>query len=176
MINRLFSVISLIFLLCGAVESADIKLILFPKITAENNLLLGDIALIDSDRSDIKQIKKINIECEIYSDGYIDKKEILSILKSYTEESISIYGNAVRVINNSSNDITIVDHDELFLKKGDRVEVVVNNKGISLVLKGIAVNDGKLNDEITVRITNKLTMKKFIKAKIIGRERVEVNI
>jgi hypothetical protein len=176
MFNRLLIIIS-IFLLSFAAADAEIKLYLQPKVTVEgNNLLLSDIASIESNNSNIEQIRNINIEHEIFSDGYIDKKEILSILKKYTEDNTIIFGNAVRVITNTLSDKSLADKNNLLLKKGNKVEIIINNKGISLILKGIAVDEGRFNEEITVKIQNKFALTKLLKAKVIGKDLVEVNI
>jgi hypothetical protein len=177
MLKRLIIIICSIIFLCFAAESAEIRLFLQPKVTVEgNNLLLSDIASIEGNNSDIEQIKNINIEREIFSDGYIDKKEITFLLKKYTEDNFIIYGNAVHVLTNLQIDKTPLEQNDLILKKGDRVEIILNNKGVSLILKGIVVNEGRFNEEITVRIENKLTLTKLLKAKVIGKDLVEVNI
>jgi hypothetical protein len=137
---------------------------------------LSDIALVESNNSDIEKIRNINIEHEIFSDGYIDKKEILSIIKKYTEDNTIIYGNAVRVITKIQSAKTLADKNNVLLKKGNKVEIIVNNKGISLILKGIAVDEGRFNEEITVKVQNKFALTKLLKAKVIGKDLVEVNI
>jgi hypothetical protein len=177
MLNRSIIIVSTIILLCFAAESAEIRLFLQPKVMTEgNNLLLSDIASIEGNCSNIEQIKNISIEREIFSDGYIDKKEITSLLKKYNEDNFIVYGNAVHVITNLQTDITSSEQNDLILKKGDRVEIILNNKGVSLILKGIVVNEGRINEEITVRIENKLALTKVLKAKVIGKDLVEVNI
>jgi hypothetical protein len=176
MLNRLFILSIFIALLCDA-ANAEVKLLLKPKAATDGkNLTLCDIALLEGNNSSIEQIKNINIEPEIFSDGYIDKKEILTFLKKYTQDNCIIYGDSVRIIFNDLQNKNFSEQNDLFLKRGDRVEVIINNKGVSLILKGIAANDGKFNEEITVKINLKSTLSKVLKGKMISKEIVEVNI
>jgi hypothetical protein len=176
MLNRLFILFILILLLCDA-ANAEVRLFLKPKVTVDGkNLTLCDIASIEGNNSNLIQIKDIIIEPEIFSDGYIDKKEIITLLKKYTEDNCIVYGNAVRIVTNELSDKNTSVKNDLMLKRGDRVAVIVNNKAVSLILKGTAINDGRFNEEVTVKIDNKSTLSKLLKGKIIGKDIIEVNI
>jgi hypothetical protein len=171
------SLILFIFVLLVSSANGEIRLILKSKATANGtNLYLSDIASLEGNNSEIEQIRNLFIMPEIYSDGYIDKKEIFILLKNHTSANCIIYGNAVRVVSVESQDKIVSVQSDFLLKKGDRIEVTINNKGISLILKGIAVNEGKFNNEIIVKIDNKSAFSKLIKGKITGKDTVEVNI
>ncbi len=174
---KILPCILIIFILQCNVAYAEIKIFLKPKaIISQSGLTLCDIASVEGNNSETDRIKNINIDSDLFTDGYIDKKEIFTLLKSQKEDSCIIYGNAVRIVPGELQTDNLSGKNDLRLKKGDRVDVIVNNKGISLKLKGIAVNEGKFNEEITVKIENKSAFAKFIKVKIIGRDTVEVNI
>lgn len=156
----------------------DIKLFLQSKIITNNDgLVLKDVAVVEGNNSDIEKIKNIQIDKTIYSDGYIDKKEILSLLKNNTEDTIFIFGNAIRILtndpykNNTENDAT-----ESVIKKGDSVNIIIKKNGISVIVRGISLNEGKTDEEIFVKLEKKTNSFKFIKGKIKNKDLIEVNL
>lgn len=156
----------------------DIKLFLQSKVITNNDsLMLKDVAVIEGNNFDIEKIKNIQIDKAIYSDGYIDKKEILSLLKNVTKDNINILGNAIRIIsndqhkNNSENDTP-----ESVIKKGDSVNIVIKKNGILVILRGTAVNEGKIDEEIFVKLEKKTNTSKLIKGKIRNKDLIEVNL
>jgi hypothetical protein len=146
-------------------------------ITNNDRLIIKDVAVVEGNNSDIEKIKNIQIDKDIYSDGYIDKKEILLLLKNNTEDTIFIFGNAIRIlthdqhINNSENDAP-----DSVIKKGDSVNIVIKKNGISVILRGIAVNEGKIDEEVVVKIEKKTNTTKLVKGKIKNRDLIEVNL
>lgn len=156
----------------------DIRLFLFPKITTDNNdIFLKDVALVEGNNTDIEKIKNTKIKKEIYSDGYIDRKEILSVLKNNTDDNIFIIGNAVRVFNNATNIIYVENQpSEPVIKKGDNVNVIVKKNGISVILRGTAVSDGKIDDEVSVKLEKRSNYFKLVKGIIKSKDYVEVNL
>ena len=178
MFNRFFIILITIMLFCGAAESAELKLFLLPKITAgEKALTLGDIALVESDSLDAEGIKNLEIDSMMLSDGYVDKKEILTLIKNYTVKRAVIYGSAVHVINYTQDgENWSPEKNDFILNKGDRVQVIVNNGGVSLILKGTAVNEAKFNDIVDVKVEGSRSFSKILKGRVAARDIVEVNI
>ncbi|MFH0976337.1 MAG: flagella basal body P-ring formation protein FlgA [Spirochaetota bacterium] len=175
MFKRIIQVLVSICFISSALN-AEIKLYLKPAFTlVSDNTLLSDIAAIEGNYSEIEKIKSVSIGTELYSDGYVDRKEILSLLK-YTEENISIYGNAVRVISSPQTEKAISSQNDFLVKKGDRVEIIVLNKGISLMLRGIVLNEGRMNEEILVRPDRSRSVSRQLKGKVKGKDRVEVKL
>jgi hypothetical protein len=181
MIKRTFLAAAVLFLFMNTVY-AEIKIFLHPRSVAASNLILGDIASIEADQLISDNIKNITIEQSLYSDGYIDKKEIALLLKQYTNDNFSIYGNAVRVTNDLQDDLynTADQYDPavILLRKGDRVNIIIKRNGISLMLKGTAIDDGKINDEIAVKLDNKAGAlhRATVKGRIKSKDRVEIDI
>ncbi len=160
----------------------EIKLFLRPKVIAVNDLLLSDIASVEAGQANADNINKIIIESSAYSDGYIEKRELASLLKRYTDENIIIYGNAVKVFIDGQHSELIPDIqqnqiNDFILRKGDRVDIVVKKNGISILLKGTAVNEGKINDEVSIKLEDKSgILSKLVKGKVKSRDLVEINI
>ena len=175
MFSRFFIGLVTVCIMCGTAASAELKLFLMPKIyLGDKELVLQDIALVEG-RRDTEEVKNLVIDRGFLSDGYIDKREIFGIIKDYNGENAVIYGNAVRVMSNAKNE-SAAESNDFFMKKGGRVEIVVNNKGVSLILKGIAVDDARINEEVNVKIEGSRALTKVLKGKVTGRDLVEVNI
>jgi hypothetical protein len=179
---RLVSLILVTLFTLGNTVYGEIKIFLRPKVNLVNNLSLSDMAFIETDKNNIESLKKITIGSELYSDGYVDKKELSLLLKQYTDENIIIYGNAVRTFSTGqeSDQSNIMDQDHIggvVLRKGDTVDVEVKKNGISIILKGTAIDEGRINDEIAVRINYKSgSLSKSAKGRVKAKDLVEINI
>ncbi len=154
--------ILLFFVLSQANSLADIRMYLFPRVEInlnnEDDLAIADIARIDGDNTDLTKICNIKVKSELYSDGYIDRKELSNLLSSNVNDLFFIYGNAIRVID---KDKFIEERaefaynfieEEILVRRGERVSLVVIKRGISVELTGRVMKDGKKGEEITVRM------------------------
>ena len=67
--------------------------------------------------------------------------------------------------------ITMRDVEALnIVRKNSNVSVSLSSEGISITFSAKALQDGKLNDIITIQKQNK----KRLKAKVVGKNRVEI--
>ena len=166
---RIANYIILFVILSASSLYGDVKIYLFPKI----NKIAGPVKLMDIARFEglpveFKKLGHIIIDRKIYSDGYIDRRELIKIIKERVDDTIFIYGNAVKI--SFSRDIIKGHNDYNFknenygVKSGDRVRLVVVNRGIRLVVSGTAMEDGSIGDTISVRLKNK----KSIRGKIVN--------
>lgn len=155
---------------------ADVKLYLYPKIDkGGDTLIMKDIASIDCDPS-ADGLKAIEIDSSLYRDGYLDKKEIMSILKANTDEIVLIYGNAVRIFSKSGNEEVNTDIDNLQIKIGQRISLRVRNKGITLELPGIVISKEDEGRGITVRLDKKFGNSRLVKCELTEDGSAEVNL
>lgn len=156
---------------------ADIRLYLYPRIEKGDEVLsVQDIGGIDCDTAS-DQIKAIEIDSTLYSDGYLDKKEIMSLIKSKTDEPVIIYGNAVRIFPKggylaAQND---TDVKKITVSTGQRISLRIIKKGVTLEVPGtvISINDGK---DVTVRLERKSGGSKLVKCVLAENGYAEVNL
>ena len=185
MITRI-SLIILTLIFSSIPASAEIKLILSSRYEIKNTgarVLLGDIAKIEGSTDACQKLNDLIIEPDIYIDGYIDRNEIIELVKSNIDDIFIIYGNAVRIVKNNdaiSADIRIIndikDADYL-VKKGDAANLILVRRGISIELYGKAMNDGKLGDIISVELKLMNSSRtKLVKGKVSARNQIEVDL
>lgn len=181
MLKHTFNIIIFI-LIIQCIAFAQVEIFLFSNaVYNDGNLELGDIAKISSDSDDVKLIQSLIISKEIYSDQYIDKLEITSLLQKTIKENFFIYGNAVKVKQEDESYSQYEKHTEKnshknpIVKRGDIVILIVRNRGISLECKGRVLQNGCLGDEITVRLhTGSKNRKSLVKGRVHKKGVVEV--
>ncbi len=160
MISRvLFIFLTVLFIQVDSI--ADINMFLFQNVEInkiEDDLALTDIARFDGNYSSTSKFCDIKIDKELYSDGYIDRKELSDLLRKNVDDLFFIYGSAIKVIEKNDDSDMHIEEDnyyfgeEYLVKRGDRVNLVVTKRGIKVELKGSVMEDGKKGDEITVRM------------------------
>ncbi|MDY6967287.1 MAG: flagella basal body P-ring formation protein FlgA [Spirochaetota bacterium] len=129
---------------------------LYPKIHLKKKAAtLEDIAVIDCGKESINRFKHIKIPHVLYSDGYLDRKEIRLLIRQSISKPVFIYGNAIKInvnkeVEGEKKDNT--DDPMNIVKSGERVKIVVINNGIFVELIGTALKQGSIGDEIRVRI------------------------
>jgi len=162
---RKFLIITLLLLLSGISVYADIRLYLLPEVEpAKGRLTIKDIARIDCDPAIKKFLEDINISPLIQKDGYIDRREIGKLVRNYTMDLVLIYGNAVKVGRvHDSNYQEPKDDENFSIRSGDTLSVIINKNGISIEMPGTALEEGKMGDEILVKIKNSKRIKGIIK-------------
>jgi hypothetical protein len=140
------SVISLIFL-CAPACFAEMNLYLYPRAECNKGaIVMSDIGKIETDIQSAERIKRIGIDSSFFTDGYLDRKEIMDILKDSVAGPIHIYGSGVRVVEAAVSDSRVV------VQKGAMVRFQVVNAGIRVELTGTAMGDGTVGDEIPVKL------------------------
>ncbi len=167
---------------------AEIKAFLFQRVEIDNNqnnLAVADIAKIVGNSAGIQKINDYIVDESVYEDGFIDKREILKLIKGITNDVVFIYGNAVSIIKNHNDVINkmdtaaVCDLDEsnFIVKRGDRINVIVKKNNINIELTGKALSDGRYGDEIKVRVnTFNGKQTRLIRAKVLNKEAIEVEI
>lgn len=165
----------LVILLCGSIPAdlfAEVSVFLIPIIEQRDDLTLGDIARIDCPSPLREKLYGIRIHENLYRDGFIDRGEIYSLTRGYTDDVI-IYGNAVKVRTESSEKRTAHGDERGYsVESGSDVCVIIKKKGITVEIRGTALEDGERGDEIAVMIKGS----KKLRGRIAGRKRVEVNL
>ncbi len=154
---------------------AEVNVYLVSCVETEGSLTLGDIARIDSDRETAAKLRALPVKQELYQDGYVDRKELEQLLGSSTTETVFIYGSAVRITqiekkNPGEETADMAAADAVQIRKGDSVGITFRNRGILVHLSGSAMQDGKIGDEITVRIKGNRTLK----GKITDKKMIEL--
>jgi hypothetical protein len=143
-------VISSIFLFTPACF-AELNLYLYPRVEYKKGAItVSDIANIETDIQSAGLIESIGIDESFFSDGYLDRKEIMDILKDSFAGPINIYGSGVRVVK-AEEDAAVRD-SRIVVQKGSIVRFQVVNSGIRVELKGTAMGDGAVGDEIPVKL------------------------
>jgi len=148
--KRSVSVILCIFLFAPACF-AELNLYLYPRVESKKGAItMSDIANIEADKQSAGRIERIGIDESFFSDGYLDRKEIMDILKESIAGPINIYGSGVRVVKVEGD--AVVRDSRIVVQKGATVRFQVVNSGILVELKGTAMSDGAVGDEIPVKL------------------------
>lgn len=165
---------ALLLLLIPLSVSARINIYLIPEVeTDKKEIVLSDIAGIDGD--EITAAGKISIPHNMYKDMLIDRSELNGYLASELKGNYAIFGNGVR-LNFKKDEIATAQETKeekpVLIKKGDNVDLVIRNKGISIELRGRAMQGGTEDDEIDVRLKNG----KIFKGRPFESGKVAVNL
>lgn len=164
----------LLILLLGSIPCVDlfaeVSVFLIPIIQQRDDLTLRDIARIDCSSPLREKLYGIQVHAELYRDGFIDRREIYSLTKNYADDVI-VYGNAVKISTDSSEGRTAHSNERGYsVESGTDVYVIIKKKGITVEIRGTALEDGERGDEIMVMIMGS----KKLRGRIAGRKRVEV--
>ena len=135
---------------------ARVTIYIIPEVEiVKKNLTLSDIARIDGDP--VCKTGSIIIPQAMYRDFVIDRKELNDFLASELSEVFSVYGNGVKVTFKEEDKYLFTASKEVtrfLVKKGETVELIVRNKGISIELTGKSMQNGAKDDEINIRLKN----------------------
>ncbi len=166
--------ISMLFI--RGVAYCNTRLLLHQSVNVnERGLLLQDIASFDGNQDLIRSIKGMEIPSDVYSDGFIDKKELYTLLKARSSELFFIYGSAVRVMRCSEvSNNSAYGMNEYIVKKGDRVNFIIKKNGIHIELSAVVLDDGRIEDEVTVNPERKTGHSlKIFKGRVKSRDIIE---
>ncbi len=155
----------------------DIKIILHRSAVLSNaELFLNNIATIEGNSAELQAIKTLKVPAELYSDGYVDRKELFALLQQNSNNTFFIYGNSVRITENGAVN-TVADKNGILIARGDSVKFFVKKNGISIEVSAVALNDAGMEDEIQVRIENVFGHKtRFAKGKVKSADLIEAGI
>ncbi|MCU0846884.1 MAG: flagella basal body P-ring formation protein FlgA [Spirochaetes bacterium] len=137
----------------------------------KEGLKVSDIASVDCP-AESAAIKDVEINGPLYSDGYVDRAELLQLLKKQTDERINIYGSAARILPVSGEGKDDGKKAETAVKNGSQVKFTAMKNGIRIELTGTAMRDGAVGDVIPVR----LRKNKTASGKITEDRKVELEL
>lgn len=168
----IFALLAVILLQISGFSAVRVYLISETEISREN-LLVSDICKLEADRPE--KIQGLVIPESLYSDSIVDREELFTLLSNSTEESVSIFGSGVRVTKKiiiPEQKSEIVAEKPVLVKKGELVELSYRKNGITIELKGKALNKGCADDEIDFR----LSTGKVVKGKIVSVRKADLSI
>ena len=139
--------------------SADVKIFLYPRCEGEGSILLSSAAWIEGDADETAKLRALSIDKKFFKDGYLDRREIASILNEKFSGSYTIIGSSVRVTAPAAEVVVIEELAAQSVKKGDAVKVIVRRKGITLETQGVAAADALPGDEVSVELGKKRMVK-----------------
>jgi hypothetical protein len=161
-------IIIALFLVFIAAEAYSARLYLVPNFRGEpGSLTVGDICRVEAKPGLYEKIASVKIPASIYEDGYVDRMEVKRLLNNEGNETLLIYGSAVRVRSAGVRDPKHLR--EWLVRKGDEVFVRVTGAYIELELKGTALESGNKGDVIPVRVRTK----KRLEGKVTEKGKVE---
>lgn len=133
----------------------------------KENLLLSDICKMEGDNSDL--ISKIVILPELYRDNIVDNKELYDLVSLSINQGLYIFGSGVKIKKSITRDEN--DSEKVVLvEKGDTVELLIRKNGITIEMKGKALNKGCETEEIDFR----LSTGKIVKGKITSVKKADI--
>jgi hypothetical protein len=140
-----------VLILFTAAQAAEAKLYLYPRVEGgQNGISISDIAKVDADADTAARIGGIGIAGELYADGYLDRKEIIGIIKERVDGRINVYGSGVRIVKRDLPAAS--DEPRIIVKKGSPVRFQVVNACIRVEQTGTAMQDGAAGDVIQVKL------------------------
>jgi hypothetical protein len=156
---------SLQILLCSIVIAAgtsyareDVAIYLFPRAEKTSaSLLLGDIARIyGGDES--RHLALIPLDPSLYSDGYIDRKEIRTVIAAFSPMPVAIHGSAVRIVDLNRS----ASSPARKIGNGEKVVFVLKRNGVMISVPGISLGEGSTGDAVSVRLSNRTTARGIV--------------
>ena len=151
--NRIFAIL---LLLVPVSVSARTGIYLIPEVeTDKTGIVLSDIAGIDGEQ--LVSTGAIAIPQSMYKDMIIDRKELNDYLAEVLKVNYTVFGNGVKLtFKKAVNDVIkeVKEEKTVLVKKGENVELLVRNRGISIEIRGRAMQSGTEEDEIDVRLKN----------------------
>ncbi len=158
--------LTIILLFTASAALADVALYLYPSVIAEGSQVrLSSIASIDAGQKDGELAASIIIPAFMYSDGFIDKRELLAFASSYFNGPVSVFGSAVKI-----NFLQKKNEPAPWqgIARGKMVKVVCTSGAIKIELRGKALKSGMPGETISVRVNRRI-----IRAVVIDGEKVE---
>ncbi|MBN2158258.1 MAG: flagella basal body P-ring formation protein FlgA [Spirochaetes bacterium] len=148
---RCGAVIVLIALSAPCFAGGDI--FLYPRVNrTSENIVFSDIAKIEADPGTTIRISGIVVDEGRVSDGYLDKNEVLDILRESGVGDVAIYGSGVRVFRETAGADAAMAAAPVVVKKGKAVRFQVVGRCMRVEVPGTAMHDGAVGDVIPVKL------------------------
>lgn len=142
---------ALVLLMVATASFAEVNLYLYPRVDrGKKALTLSAIGTIEGDAETVARINSICIDDGLLSDGYLDQKEIMDLIRARVEGRINIYGSGVRVSINETG--AVPGETRIVVHKGKTIRFQVVNSLIRVEQTGTAMQDGAVGDEIPVKL------------------------
>lgn len=126
---------------------------LYPRVEgSKGGMVFADIAKIEADAGTAIRIGGIIVDGARTGDGYIDRKEVMDILKESGVEDVSVYGSGVRVLCAEPEDRKSVSPESVVVKRGKPVRFQVVSPRMRVEVAGTAMQDGAVGDLIQVKL------------------------
>jgi hypothetical protein len=134
---------------------------------SKDNLLVSDICKMEGDNLEV--ISNLVISPELYRDNIVDNKELYEFLSQSIVEKLFIFGSGVKItkslIKEKTDPVKII-----LVEKGDLIEISFKKNGITIEMKGKALNNGAEKEEIDF----KLSTGKVIKGIITSEKKADI--
>lgn len=150
---------------------SSIKVFLQPQASYNgDNLTVGDIASLEGDTDLVSTASSLIIPVELCRDRYLEESELIRLLKTNGITAPVVYGSAVRLVVAGNNSYNKNSAKTEYLIIGSPVKVIMRNKGIVIELEGQVLEQARVGERVSVRISDKRVMQ----GKIVSREIVEI--
>ncbi|HOO72745.1 MAG TPA: flagella basal body P-ring formation protein FlgA [Spirochaetota bacterium] len=149
-------------------RGAVISIYLHPQVTGSERLCLRDLADVEGDKEIAETLARTEIGRDLFSDGYIDRGELLRLLSGVEGAAVCIYGSAVRVTGPAAPENTGAD----LVRTGKPVTIIVTKNSLRVRFSGTALQSGSLGDPVRVRSGNNTVLE----ARVVSRDTVEKSL
>ncbi|HPV43762.1 MAG TPA: flagella basal body P-ring formation protein FlgA [Spirochaetota bacterium] len=140
----------MLFLLAAAASYADVSIYLFPRVDrGRSPLSVSDLGTIDGD-AEAAAVRSLAVDDALYADGYIDRRELVELVRPHVDGRVNVYGSGVRV--SMAENGAVKEEPRIVVRKGSPVRFQVVNSIIRVEQSGTALQDGAVGDEIQVKL------------------------
>ncbi len=152
----------LTLLLVSVVSSvyADTRIYLIPRVVSPGEeLQLGRFARIETSVRGNRETGDILIDKSLYEDGHIGRGELSELLEKHIDGPFTVYGNGVAIVTDREFRRGMSGSGEqVVVKKGKTVRLVVRRNGVAVEVIGEAMRDGRVGEIIPVKIDRSRTV------------------
>ena len=95
-------------------------------------------------------MRSLAVDDALYADGYIDRRELVELVRPHVDGRVNVYGSGVRV--SMAENGAVKEEPRIVVRKGSPVRFQVVNSIIRVEQSGTALQDGAVGDEIQVKL------------------------
>lgn len=146
---RIFGFIT-VFLLAASASYGDVTIYLVPRVDRGTApLTVSDLGTVDGD-ADTAAVRSLAVDDALFADGYIDRKELVGLVRPHVNGRLNVYGSGVKV--GMAENGAVQEEPRIVVRKGSPVRFQVVNSVIRVEQAGTALEDGAAGDEIRVKL------------------------